>query len=133
MLAAPDHRAVADRAAERSAVILSNEGGLLPLSRDLKSIAVLGPFADAARDTSGPWIFRQDDAELERVAMSGSARQLRRAMRAVTFAMGLKAFRGDPFFALQRALLHKTADGRSSPSPGQTYPTTFVTGMPRAV
>lgn len=38
---------------------------------------------------------------LERVAMSGSARELRRAMRAVTFAMGLKALRGDPFFALQ--------------------------------
>lgn len=38
---------------------------------------------------------------LERVAMSGSARELRRAMRAVTFAMGLNALRGDPFFALQ--------------------------------
>ncbi len=38
---------------------------------------------------------------LERVAVSGSARQLRRAMRAVTFAMGLKALCGDPFFALQ--------------------------------
>lgn len=63
VLAAPEHRAVAERAAERSAVLLRNEGDLLPLSRDLKSIAVLGPFADAARDTSGPWIFRQDDAE----------------------------------------------------------------------
>jgi beta-glucosidase len=42
---------------------LRNEGDLLPLSRHLKSIAVLGPFADAARDTSGPWIFRQDDSE----------------------------------------------------------------------
>lgn len=38
---------------------------------------------------------------LERIAMSGSACQLRRAMRAVTFAMGLKALRGDPFFTLQ--------------------------------
>ncbi|OYW97905.1 MAG: hypothetical protein B7Z15_22660 [Rhizobiales bacterium 32-66-8] len=63
VLAAPEHRAVADRAAERSAVLLRNEGDLLPLSSDLKSVAVLGPFADAARDTSGPWIFRQDDTE----------------------------------------------------------------------
>ena len=31
------------------------------------------------------------------------------------------------------ALLHKPADGRSAPSPGPTYPTTFVTGMPSAV
>lgn len=38
---------------------------------------------------------------LERVAISGSPRELRRAMRAVTFAMGLNALRGDPFFALQ--------------------------------
>jgi putative hemolysin len=38
---------------------------------------------------------------LERIAMSGNVRQLRRAMRAVSFAMGLKALRGDPLFALQ--------------------------------
>jgi hypothetical protein len=31
------------------------------------------------------------------------------------------------------ALLHKSSDGRTSPSPGQTYPVTFVTGMPMAV
>jgi hypothetical protein len=45
---------------------------------------------------------RRGAGVLEHVTMSGSARQLRRAMRAVTFAMGLKALRGDPFFALQR-------------------------------
>jgi len=31
------------------------------------------------------------------------------------------------------ALLHKSPDFRTSPIPGQTYPTTTVTGMPRAV
>jgi amphi-Trp domain-containing protein len=31
------------------------------------------------------------------------------------------------------ALLHKSADGRGSPFPGQTYPTASVTGMPSAV
>ena len=31
------------------------------------------------------------------------------------------------------ALLHKSADGRTSPFPGQTYPATSVTGVPRAV
>ena len=30
-------------------------------------------------------------------------------------------------------LLHKSADVLTTPIPGQTYPTTFVTGMPRAV
>ena len=31
------------------------------------------------------------------------------------------------------ALLHKSAEGRSSCFPGQTYPMTFVTGIPSAV
>lgn len=34
---------------------------------------------------------------------------------------------------LMGALLHKRADGRGSPFPGQTYPTASVTGMPSAV
>jgi hypothetical protein len=38
---------------------------------------------------------------LEHAARSRCPKQLRRAMRAVTFAMSLKTFRGDPSFALQ--------------------------------
>jgi beta-glucosidase len=58
----PRHREVARMAAERTAVLLRNEGGLLPLDRKgLKSIAVVGPLADSARDTVGPWVFDQDD------------------------------------------------------------------------
>lgn len=34
--------------------------------------------------------------------------------------------RGHPY-------MHKYADGRTAPIPGQTYPSTFVTGMPSAV
>ena len=48
-------------AAERSAVLLRNEGALLPLSAgDLRSIAVIGPLADSQRDTIGPWVFDYD-------------------------------------------------------------------------
>ena len=36
-------------------------------------------------------------------------------------------------YGLGRAVLRKSADGRASPIPGQTYPTAFVTGMPSAV
>ena len=36
-------------------------------------------------------------------------------------------------FDCRATLLHKSADGRTAPFPGQTYPTTFVTGMPSAV
>lgn len=34
---------------------------------------------------------------------------------------------------LSRTLLHKSADGRVSPCPGQSHPTASVTGMPSAV
>ena len=54
----PAHHVAARIAAERSAVLLSNEGALLPLDRRaIKSIAVIGPLADSARDTLGSWAF----------------------------------------------------------------------------
>ncbi len=60
VLSDPAHREVARVAAERSAVLLRNEGGLLPLPADIGSIAVLGPLADSKRDTLGPWCFDFD-------------------------------------------------------------------------
>jgi len=42
----PEHRALALRAARESIVLLKNERGLLPLGKDLKSVAVIGPNAD---------------------------------------------------------------------------------------
>ncbi len=59
VLADPAHRAVARTAAQRSAVLLRNEGGLLPLTSP-GSIAVIGPLADSRRDTLGPWAFDFD-------------------------------------------------------------------------
>ena len=41
----PDHREIARRAAEETAVLLKNEG-VLPLGRDLKRVALIGPFAE---------------------------------------------------------------------------------------
>ena len=70
----PAHRDLARVAAERSAVLLRNEGGTLPLDRSkTRSIAVIGPMADSARDTLGPWVFDQNQP------------------RAVTMLEGLKA------------------------------------------
>ena len=61
VLADPAHREIARIAAERSAVLLRNEGGLLPLdAASLESIAVIGPLADSKRDTIGPWVFDFD-------------------------------------------------------------------------
>ncbi len=41
-----EHRELALRAARESIVLLKNEGNLLPLSKDIKTIAVIGPNAD---------------------------------------------------------------------------------------
>jgi beta-glucosidase len=59
VLADPAHRAAAREAAQRSAVLLRNEGGLLPLASP-RSIAVIGPLADSRRDILGPWVFDFD-------------------------------------------------------------------------
>jgi beta-glucosidase len=52
---APDHRQLARIAAQRSAVLLRNEGGLLPLAKDGGSIALIGPLADSKRDLLTMW------------------------------------------------------------------------------
>ncbi|WP_103934004.1 glycoside hydrolase family 3 N-terminal domain-containing protein [Bryocella elongata] len=49
------HRPAARLAAERSAVLLRNEGHLLPLAKSTKRIAVIGPMGDRAEDMNGPW------------------------------------------------------------------------------
>jgi beta-glucosidase len=54
---APEHRSLALEIARKSIILLKNEGGLLPLSKDLGSIAVIGPNADSARNLLGDYTF----------------------------------------------------------------------------
>lgn len=53
----PEQRALARRAAERSIVLLRNEGDLLPLPPDVGSIAVIGPSADSRRLLQGDYSY----------------------------------------------------------------------------
>lgn len=50
-----EHRAAARAIAARSMVLLKNERETLPLSKSLKSIAVVGPLADSQKDIIGAW------------------------------------------------------------------------------
>ncbi|MFL6211280.1 MAG: glycoside hydrolase family 3 C-terminal domain-containing protein [Pyrinomonadaceae bacterium] len=50
---APAHRALARAAARESIVLLKNDGGALPLRKDLKTVAVIGPNADALESLVG--------------------------------------------------------------------------------
>ncbi len=51
-------------AAKRSAVLLKNENHLLPLKKDLKRIAVIGPLANSKVDPLGPWNQQGDSADV---------------------------------------------------------------------
>ncbi|MBB4859208.1 beta-glucosidase [Novosphingobium chloroacetimidivorans] len=54
----PANATAARIAAERSAVLLRNTNRLLPIDAGkLRSLAVIGPLADSARDVLGSWIF----------------------------------------------------------------------------
>ena len=64
ILAMPEHRVAARLAAERTAVLLRNEGNLLPLSKSgYTNVAVIGPLADSRLDILGSWAFQYDLSE----------------------------------------------------------------------
>jgi len=51
----PEHRDLARRIAQKSIVLLKNEGELLPLDRPLRRLAVIGPSADSIRLLQGDY------------------------------------------------------------------------------
>ncbi len=56
VISRPDHRQEARKAALRSMVLLRNEGKLLPLTKNQKNVAVIGPLADSMEATEGSWM-----------------------------------------------------------------------------
>lgn len=56
VVARPEHRAEARIVAQRSMVLLRNEGSLLPLDKSVKNVAVIGPLADSKEATEGSWM-----------------------------------------------------------------------------
>ena len=56
ILSAP-HLAAAKEAATQSIVLLKNNNQILPLSKNVSKIAVIGPLADAPHEQLGTWIF----------------------------------------------------------------------------
>ncbi|MFE6734429.1 glycoside hydrolase family 3 N-terminal domain-containing protein [Microbacterium sp. NPDC057650] len=87
VLADPAHRVAAREAAEASAVLLRNEG-VLPLDASaLKRVAVIGPMADSARDTIGPWVFDYDLDET--VTIAAGLRTALGGRAEVTYASGV--------------------------------------------
>jgi len=54
-LLAPAHRQLARQIAREAIVLLKNDRNVLPLSPSVRTLAVIGPLADAKRESLGPW------------------------------------------------------------------------------
>src|SRR5664279_767655 len=53
----PEQRQLARQIAQKSIVLLKNEGDLLPLSKQIASVAVIGPNADSVRNLFGDYAY----------------------------------------------------------------------------
>ncbi len=97
ILGAPKHREAARIAAERTAVLLKNKTGLLPLSKNAdQKIAVIGPLADSRRDALGSWVFQQNTDET--VTILGGIKSKLGANAKVEYAQGVQISRKFPSF-----------------------------------
>jgi beta-glucosidase len=83
----PESRALAQRLATESAVLLKNEGPVLPLTQSVRSVAVIGPLADSAVDQMGTWVM--DGRAADVVTPLAALRQMLGRAR-VEYAAGLK-------------------------------------------
>ena len=64
VLADPQNKIAARTVAEKSIVLLKNQGNTLPLSKNTKSIAVIGPLAKSGDDMKGGWVVPWDNDHL---------------------------------------------------------------------
>ena len=62
---APEHLAKAQEAAEQSVILLKNHQDILPLTDKIRTIAVVGPMADAPHDQLGTWCFDGEKAHTQ--------------------------------------------------------------------
>src|SRR5215217_3462689 len=90
----PEHRRAARIAAQRSAVLLRNEGNLLPLDPKFSSIAVIGPLADSKRDIRGSWSLA-DDMKTAVTVVEGIRGKVRSGVK-VEYAPGVDVARAYP-------------------------------------
>ena len=64
----PQHARIARDVARKSLVLLKNERQALPLSKNLKSLAVIGALAESKRDLEGGWIVQSDEGRVVSLA-----------------------------------------------------------------
>ncbi len=87
----PEALALARRAAVQSAVLLKNEGRLLPLARESATLAVIGPLADDPYEVLGTW--NRDGRIEDTVTPLAAIRSLLGNVERVRYAPGLPGTR----------------------------------------
>ncbi len=66
----PEHRSFARTIAKKSIVLLKNENRTLPLSRDVGTIAVIGPMVKATKDNHGFWSVDLPEVDYDKFVVS---------------------------------------------------------------
>jgi len=84
---ASEDAALARKAAEESFVLLKNEGGVLPLKPAGKTVALIGPLADDARQMLGSWSAKGDAKDVITLR-SALTRQVEAASGHLIYARG---------------------------------------------
>ena len=93
-LMTPEQRAAARQAATRTAVLLRNEDNLLPLSKQYKSIALIGSLADSKPDIMGSWSLAGHPADSVTV-LQGIQRRFGTSVQ-INFTKGVEIQREQP-------------------------------------
>ena len=104
----PSHRELARQVARESMVLLKNEGGALPLRKDLRSLAVIGPNADQWRMLLGNYNGLPADPV---TPLRGIREAVSRATR-VTYARGSDLADGVPVLESMPAEVVTSPGGR---------------------
>ncbi|HEX4998060.1 MAG TPA: glycoside hydrolase family 3 C-terminal domain-containing protein [Terriglobia bacterium] len=101
------HQALSVEAARKSIVLLKNEGDLLPLRKDLKNVAVIGPYAADVRVMLGNY---NGIPSAPISAASGISRKLGRTVPVVS-AAGSDIAENMPTFEVIPSVVLQTSDG----------------------
>ncbi len=84
----PDHAKAALDISKKSIVLLKNKNQLLPLSKQTKTIALIGPFIKSVRDNLGFWSFEWPDDSLTIVSQWKGIQNKVSSNTTLLYAMG---------------------------------------------
>ena len=123
-----EHREAALEAARKSIVLLKNEGGILPLRSNLRTVAVIGPNADDVEVLLGNY----NGTPAEPVTpLEGIRRRAGKDMK-IVYAQGCDVAEGMPTMTVvpSSALFSETNSGRVSGLKGEYFSNYELSGSP---